>query len=171
MKNFTNKLARTLKTIEGTVIAGIDTTTSVKLTGGKKNPMQGKIEKVSIGQNIMLFVNGKGSSYETMVKKRLAEEGKDPETFKLSKRTWGERIPLTPLVLHKGNLYLETIFLKKPKNISYLLDGKPIDKNEIKGLPAPKNEGLQANLRNKVIIRTFKLESIKKFKCGSLSVL
>jgi len=170
MKKFQTELVRNLKKLTGCAIASIDTLTDIKLIGGKKNPMQGKVQKVSRRANIFLFVNGRSNSYQNMVKKRLAQEGKNPENFKLGKRAWGERIPNTPFVLHKGQVYLETIFVQKPKKVSYLQDGIAIDKADIIGFPV-KKEGKQGGLNNKVQIRTFKLESITRFQCGDLSVI
>lgn len=162
-------LLSNLKKIETCAIATIDTKTPVKLTGGKKNLHQGRIEKVTVGGNIMVFGNKKSNAYENMVKRRLAKEGKNPETFKLGKRAWGERVPESCLVVHKGKTYMETIYLKPPKQTLYLLDGKPIEKTEIQGLPKAK-PGEQGGLSDKVQIRTYNLENITKFKCGELSI-
>jgi len=163
------KLMAALKQLNGCAIASINSKTEVKLTGGKKNPMQGKIEKVMEGGNIMLFCNMNNNSYNDMVKRRLESEGKDPESFCLGKRVWGERVPQTPFVLHNGQVYMEAIFLKSPKKVSYLYNGEPIEKNQIEGLPV-KEEGEQGGLENKVIIRTYKLDSVTRLKMGELSV-
>lgn len=166
----TTKLMANLKKLNGTAIASIDSKTPVKLKGGKKNLMQGRIEKVSKNSNIMLFCNMNNNSYDTMVKKRLKKEGKNPESFKISPRPWGKRVPQTPLVIHGEKTYVEAIFLSAPKNVEYLLDGKAIDKNLIEGLPVEKDNGAQSGLSDKVIIRTFNLDNITAFRCGELSV-
>lgn len=162
-------LLAALKQLNNCSIATIDSTTEVKLKGGKSNPQLGRVTKKMEGGNIMFFCNMNSNSYQNMVKKRLAEEGKDPETFQLGKRVWGERVPSTPFVLHKGELYVEAIFLKSPKVVKYFLDGKEIDKKDVIGLE-DKEEGKQGGLDNKVIIRTYKLSSIDKVKMGALSV-
>lgn len=143
--------------IQGTDFVGIDTETEVKLTGGKKNPMQGRVTKVTKGSNVMVFQNGGG--YGAMVQRRLEQEGKDPASFELSERRWGTRVQGGPFVEHKGSLYLEVIFLKAGE-VSYLLDGQPIAKEDIEGLPASRGEAEQGGLENKVVIRTFKVDSI-----------
>ncbi len=158
-----------LKQLNGVAMASIDSVTEVKLTGGKKNPQKDRVTKVLKHGSIMFACNMNNNSYNDMVKRRLVKEGKDPESFRLGKRVWGERVPNTPFVLHKGQVYVEAIFMAAPKDISYLLDGKPIDKNQINGLPK-KSEGKQGGLDNKVSIRTYKLGSITKLRMGALSV-
>ena len=144
--------------LEGGTFVGMDTATPVTLKGGKKNPQQGRVTKVMQGAQVMSFSNTNGSAYDKMVKRRLAAEGKDPESFKLSPRAWGERMAGTPFVEHKGEHYLEVIFLRAG-TVQYQLDGQPVDIAEIQGLP-DKREGEQGGLEHKVVIRTFKLENV-----------
>ena len=169
MEKKSAQILAALKQLNGTAIASIDTETPVKLTGGKKNPMQGRITKKVSGSNIMFFCNLNSNGYENMVNRRLAEEGKD--SFQLSPRTWGERVPSTPFVTHKGKVYIETIFLRAPKNIEYFCDGVTIEPENIPGLPVKKSEGTQGNLDRKVIIRTYDINNIKSLRMGELSVL
>lgn len=149
--------------VEGASFASIDTVTDVKLKGGQKNPMQGEIRKVTIGSNVMLFSNKKTSGYDSMVRRRLEQEGKDPNSFELGKRAWGVRREDVPLVDHNGEVYLEVIFLKSGE-VHYERNGRPIDKSMIEGLPDDRSEAEQGGLSdsNKVIIRTLKLGSIKR---------
>jgi len=145
----------------------LDTITEVKLTGGKKNPMQGRVTKKTVDNSVTSFQNN-SNNYENLVKNRLIEEGKDPESFKVSERTWGNRVPNLPIIEHykDGTVknYLEVIFLKAGKS-EYYLDGEYIDKNKIEGLPVVKeNPESQGNLDNKVVIRTFGLDSILSLK-------
>ena len=144
--------------INGASFIGIDTLTDVKLTGGKKNPMQGGVQKAVIGSSVMVFSNTNSNGYENMVERRLIAEGKDPQSFSLQPRVWGTRIENTPLIVHNDEYYLEVIFLKAGET-SYFFNGKPIKKDLIEGLPE-KAEGEQGGLDNKVIIRTYKVASI-----------
>jgi hypothetical protein len=168
MEKKSKAILAALKTLNGTAIAAIDTFTPVKLTGGKKNEMQGRIYKKVSGSNIMFFCNLNSNGYENMVNRRLAAEGKEP--FILSPRVWGERVTGTPFVSHKGQLYVEAIFLKAPTKIEYFYNDQPIDKDKIIGLPE-KQEGDQGGLDNKVIIRTYHLENITSLKMGEMSVI
>lgn len=148
-----------LADVNGNTIISIDTVTIPTLTGGKSNPMQGKIRKVMIGGNVMVFTNKNSNGYENMVQRRLAQEGKDPESFELGERSWGERIKGTPFVEHKGQMYLEVIFLRPGKS-HYEHGVRPIDARDIIGLKEAGETGDQGGLVNKVIIRTFKADSI-----------
>ena len=107
----------------------------------------------------MVFTNKKSSGYENMVNRRLAAEGKDPSTFAVGPRIWGTRIEGTPFIEHKGEQYLEVIFLR-PGKTHYVHGVRPIDKANIIGLPEA-TAGEQGGLANKVIIRTFSVSSIK----------
>lgn len=144
--------------LKGGTFVGMDTETPVALKGGKKNPQQGRVTKVMQGAQVMSFSNTNGSAYDAMVRRRLAEEGKDPETFELGARAWGERITGTPFVEHKGEHYLEVIFMKAGA-VQYQLDGVAVDAAAIEGLP-DRQEGAQGGLERKVVIRTFKLENV-----------
>lgn len=146
--------------VNGATFITIDTETNVKLKGGKKNIQQGRVTKRVTGSNVMVFQNKKTNGYDSMVKRRLEKEGKDPTSFELSPRTWGTRLQGVPFVEHNGKYYLEVIFLHSG-DVEYLLDGQPIDPDKIDGLPPRGPEGKQGGLEDKVIIRTYSVESIK----------
>ena len=148
--------------INGASFVGIDTHVDVPLLGGKKNPMQGRVTKRMTGATVMSFQNKNFSAYEAMVHRRLEAEGKNPAAFVLSERAWGTRVPNMPIVEHKGNYYLEVIFLK-PGKVEYLLDGNHIEPADIQGLKDA-TAGEQGGLENKVIIRTFAAESITELR-------
>ena len=164
----TFKLTNILDNVNGASFISMDTTTTPTLLGGKSNPMKGRVRKYNKGASIMVFQNKKTNAYDNMVKRRLLAEGKDPDLFKLSPRAWGTRLQGTPLVEHKGALYLEVIFLASGQT-SYTLDGQPIDKADIQGLNDKPVEGKQGSLEDKVIIRTFKLDSITRLSIGEHS--
>lgn len=144
--------------IGGAKFIGIDTLTPVKLTGGRKNPFQDRVTKASTGNSVQVFTNKKSNAYLNMVKRRLEKEGKDPDSFTLSPRKWGERIVGTPFVMHNEELYLEVIFLRSGQS-TLLVDGLPYN-NDIPGLPVEREPTGQAGLEDQVIIRTFKASSI-----------
>jgi len=155
-----------LQSVNGASFISMDTTTIPLLKGGKKNPMKDRVRKHNKRANIMVFQNNAGTNgYDNMVKRRLIKEGRNPESFELSPRKWGKRWTGTPIVEHKGELYLEVIYLTSGKS-SYTLEGQPIAKDDIEGLNDSKPEGEQGGLYNKVIIRTFKLSSIDRLAIG-----
>lgn len=144
--------------VNGATFVGISTITEPKLLGGKKNPFQGRVRKIMSGASVMVFQNKTKNGYFEMVKRRLEQEGKAPESFELSPRSWGTRLDNMPFVEHKGEYYLEVIFLKSG-DVHYEVDGIITLKDQIEGL-TDKEEAEQGGLEDKVIIRTFKLSSI-----------
>jgi len=144
--------------INGATFITIDTVTPVKLTGGKSNPLQGRVSKMVTGSNVMVFQNKTTNGYDNMVKRRLEKEGKDPGSFVIGPRQWGEREDNTPFVTHNGKEYLEVIFMSAG-DVQYFVDGQPYV-GEIQGLPVS-TEGHQGGLDNKVIIRTYTVENIQ----------
>lgn len=163
MKFETAKAA--LENMTGGTFVGMDTETEVTLTGGKKNPQQGRVTKVMTGATVMCFSNTRGSAYDAMVKRRLAAEGKDPDSFELGPRAWGQRIPGTAFVEHKGAHYLEVIFMRAGA-VQYRLDGVPVDEAAIEGLPQKRDSTGQGGLENQVAIRTFGLDSITALRAN-----
>lgn len=155
-------LIQAVAAINGATFVGMDTHTDVPLKGGRKNPMQGRVTKRMLGATVMSFQNKNFSAYEAMVKRRLVAENKPPEDFKLGERAWGVRVPNMPIVEHfkdgDTKYYLEVIAINSGAVVHYL-DGAPIKKEDIIGLPE-RQEGEQGGLENKVIIRTFAAESI-----------
>lgn len=153
--------------VSGSSFVGIDTETEVKLKGGKSNPHLGRVKKIVTGSSVMVFQNKRINGYEAMVQRRLVAEGKNPASFELQPRKWGQRIEDSPFVEHvkdgETHYYLEVIFLKAG-DVHYELDGKPIAKDDIIGMPEDKPAGGQGGLDDKVIIRSYKLSSIRKVR-------
>ena len=160
------QLVAAFQNVSGSSFVGIDTLTEPKLTGGKKNPHQGRITKRMIGAQVMVFQNKNINGYEAMVQRRLEAEGKDPASFVLGQRAWGTRVPNLPIVEHTKDgatqYYVEVIFLK-PGAVEYRLDGAPIAKKDIIGLEE-REEGEQGGLDNKVHIRSFKADSVTEVR-------
>jgi hypothetical protein len=162
------QLVAAIQNVNGASFIGLDTLTEVKLTGGKKNPQQGRVTKRMVGASVMVFTNKNTNGYEAMVQRRLLAEGKMPWDFIVGERAWGTRIPDMPIVEHfkdgATKYYLEVIFLN-PGAVEYLLDGMHIKAADIEGLPQHKdNADSQGGLDNKVIIRTFAADSITELR-------
>lgn len=149
--------------IEGESTATIETITEVKLKGGKKNPFQGRVQKRTVNAKVLLNNGSPESSYANKVKEQMVSEGKDPDTFVLKPRAWGERIGNTPFIEHKGKQYIECIFISGGDSV-YLVDGTETPKDEIEGLePTDKTpaETSQGGIEKKIVLRTFSLDSIQ----------
>lgn len=160
------QLIAAFSNVSGSSFVGIDTLTEVKLLGGKGNAHQGRVTKRMVGAQVMVFQNKNINGYESMIARRLAQEGKDPASFVLGVRAWGVRVPNMPIVQHEKDgqvkYYLEVIFLK-PGTVEYRLDGVPIAQADIVGLPAA-GEGEQGGLDNKVVIRSFAADSVTEVR-------
>ena len=148
-----------LTKVNGATFISINTSVEPRMLGGKKNPFKGRVRKIVEGSNVMVFQNKTTNAYKNMVERRLTKEGKDPASFKLSPRTWGERVPNTCFVKHKDKLYVEVIFLSKGKK-HYTLDDEEATPVNLWRLNEGGEEGKQGGLNNKVIIRTFHIENI-----------
>lgn len=165
-----NDIKPEIDKVKGTTFVSVDTITEVKLTGGKSNPLQGRVQKLTRGANVMVFNSTEQNGYENMIKRRMLEEGKDPSTFTLGKRAWGQRIDQSPFIDHNGKKYIECIFIS-PGKTSYLVDGVETDKDEIQGIPENKeNPDSQGGIENKVVIRTFALDSVQAMRINGVEI-
>jgi hypothetical protein len=166
-------LAVMLATFRGNSIISFDTTVGVPLKGGKKNPMQGRVIKITLGNLGQIFQNKKESAYVSMVKRKLIKEEKLPTDYEPQPRKWGEHVPNLPLIVHTKDdkifHYLEVIFLESGIS-TYFLDGVEIAKDKIEGLEAPTiRDDAQGGLENLVILRTFGLDSIDTIRYAKKS--
>ncbi len=145
------------------------------------NPHFERISKTNSGNTVVI-----GANYETMVKKHLAEQRieeqkvadelmeagqtnaakaiednmADPNDFVVGERKWGTYIEGTPLIEHKGEIYLNVIYLKAGESV-YREGGKLIEEADVMGLNKPKpSADSQGGANKKVPFRTFKLDSI-----------
>lgn len=106
---------------------------------------------------------GDSLNYKSVVNRRLEKAG-ETTVDEVHPRKWGERIPNTPFVLHKGQLYLETLILGV-SNTQYFFDGKEVQKSDIADFLAEKTSSDTYNLgNNQPVWRDYKLSSIKEIK-------
>ena len=184
----------------GATFAGLDKVTELKVNKTIPNPdyVEGssepkripnphfdRISKTEQGASVVI-----GADYQTMVKKRLAEQqveelkhadqlresGKhnmadaieenaaDPLDFTVGERKWGTRIDGTPLIEHKGEFYIDVIYLKNGESV-YRDGGRVIDEDDIQGYTKPKaSTASQGGVDKKVIFRTVKLDSLVELR-------
>lgn len=161
-------LKAALNGFKGTTFAGITTLTNVKMMGGKKNLFQGRVQKL-VKSGITLFDSAKG--YENRVNKQLVQEGKEPN-FCVGDLAWGERVGDSPIITHNDKFYLQSVFLNKPSEVIYILDGEMVvDKevlNFIKSTEISSNGGNQGGLAEKVNVRTFSFDSVLILKMNGI---
>lgn len=166
--NNSDRIISACKAIRGVTFANVDTLTEVKLSGGKSNPHLGKVFKLSKGIPVILAKtpNEQGSpAYEMAVNRRLKEEGKEASFVSQGLAAHYEPVEF-PVIRHidKGTMYLMATYTGKAREVSYLLDGQPIAKEDIIGYPKPSAKTGQGGLENQVQIRTPKLESIVELR-------
>lgn len=184
----------------GATFAGLDKVTEVKTNKTIPNPdyVEGssepkrianpdfdRISKTEVGASVVI-----GADYQTMVKKRLAEQqveelkhadelreaGKNnmadaieenaasPLDFVVGERKWGTRIDGTPLIEHKGEIYIDVIYLKSGESV-FRNGGKVVEEDDIQGYTKSKpSAASQGGVDNKVIFRTVKLDSIVELR-------
>lgn len=156
-------------------VAFIDTLTNVTLKGGRKNPYQGRVQKSMKNAQILLCASNKHENgYENNVRNRLISEGKNPDNFALQPRKWGTRMEDMPVVVHTKDgvvkHYLEVIF-ESGGVVEYHLDGVVVDPTTIEGFEVNSSEPSdgQGGLQNKVIIRTFDMDSVVELRINNVS--
>lgn len=122
-----------------------------------------------------------GFRYENSVNRQRDREGTDPN-FVAQRRKWGKHVPGTPLVEHKGGVYLETK-VERELEQRYEVDGVPVSAEEIEALVNRRSaraipataDPLQdfardlttiQGVKRPVILRDFALESIIQLRMG-----
>lgn len=143
--------------VKGCTFIGFDTETTVKLTGGKKNSLQGKVTKRTFGLTGMVFSDKESSGYENKVNRELAKLG-ITDTFKAGSSRWGTHILGTPFVEHKDNMYLQVILTGSSKETKYYVEGIETSIDEIEGLPK------QRPSKNNVNCKRYNINNIKKLR-------
>lgn len=104
-------------------------------------------------------------NYEKAVNRQQSREGGDA-TFEAKPRKWGQRIKGTPLVEHKGHLYLE-IKIERVLSTEYFVR-RPVDgafqtvtKNEISQYLKPsRSSAANQGVSKEIILRDYKLENV-----------
>lgn len=121
----------------------------------KENPYYGRVQKHKI-VNIRL-----NEDYQKAVNEQRRNEGVIGE-FKTAHRAWGTHIQDTPLVEHKGEIYLHCIILNDGPS-TLLLDGVPAQPEDVAAintyLPTSKGSKRQ-EVVDKIEVRDIKLSSI-----------
>ena len=152
----------------------IDMRTEQKLSGGKSNPMQGRVFKETLHLPIELALPGVAGGYAERLKDQAMSDGLDPSAYQPKERVWGTRIDNSPLIEHKDEHYLE-FFVVGSGIVSYVFDENntrraedfvSIEKDKIEGLPAPRDVGshTQDGLTKKVDVRCVKLANITRIR-------
>jgi hypothetical protein len=145
-------LENVLAEVSGCTFASLDAVTTVS---------PGITHEV-IGKRVILFTNKKSSGYDNMVRRRLIEAGKDPDSFSLGDLPWGTRVPNSPLIEHKGKgkVYLQVIELAEGIS-KYFMLGKEANPHDL-GIKRKDhyNQGLPPS--SQVQVRCYAIENITR---------
>jgi len=153
-------LAKVLRSVKGAKPVTITT----KTDPGKSKAHKGKCHKLS-------RVNGMVNwHYENSVNRQREREGLEQD-FQVQPRKWGMRIAGTPLVEHKGNLYLE-MKVEKVLDTSYMLaDGTPCKREAVEQHLRPHRSPTNQGVTKSVILRDYRLDSITTLKMGGVQYI
>lgn len=155
--------------VKGTCFVGMDTETEVSRLKRDEAVQPGKVTKQTTGSVVMVFVQEDHTAYSAQVKRRMAAEGLDPDSWEGGPLPYGEWMGSSMFISHTpkntGKLthYVRTHFVRAGTS-EYFLDGKPISKADIVDTSAPKKPGKQGGQDDKVIPRNYKLDSIRKIR-------
>jgi len=147
-----SELASLLRGIRGATFATLVTKTDARLkkTG---NPF-GPVDKVS-RVNVTL-----GFQYENSVNRQRVREESEPD-FKAAPRQWGERIPGTVLVEHKGKLYLETKVERALGHRFMDSSGTEIPSAKVERFLPARRPSTRQETEKEILVRDYRLDSIQ----------
>ena len=130
------------------------------------NPWLGRVTKAA-RINVVL-----GGDYRSMVDNRRLKEAAPQtledlaliEAFEPMPRAWGVRRGRSPLVDHKGKVYVEAAVLRVYES-GLLIDGEPASDDDAADvrqyLPHPKEEGARQEVERPVILRDYAMASLR----------
>lgn len=148
-----HQIQRVLSGFKGCTFASLDAETK-----------EGGLIRRVTNERVMLFTNTNSSGYENLVKRRLAQEGKNPDLFVSGDLAWGERLADSPIISHRGFYYLQTILMAEGE-VTYLTPTGGVVPTEIAlgMLRRPKNnQGLSD--AKAVVIHCYALENLKSIR-------
>jgi len=170
----TAELTNNLCSMDKTVLATVRTVTVPEMRK-TNNPFYGKVVKVqdlsaSVGSwNYQRAVNNRRQ--KEWQKALLSDETTpQPAEFVSEARKWGTRVPNTPFVEHKGQLYVELSVHKCLRQV-YLDDqGNPVSKELLEPYLQKSQDGGRQDLDNPVILRDVKVCNIVSVTYGGDTV-
>jgi hypothetical protein len=165
-----NQLAEMVRGFDSAVIASFTAHTIPKMVvkdrqTGLPNPYLNKVVKVSRINGII-----GDFSFNNVVTNQLVREAIDVEKvepYVAAPRSWGNHVPDSGLVEHKGVLYLR-ITLPKTLMSQYRIDGVPATDFEKKAIESylPVRKPTDHGTEKEIQYRDYTLKNIKELRCG-----
>lgn len=166
-------LAEFLRDRKGSEFVTIVSTTRPKVLKkdretGEPNPF-GEIVKVSRANGIL------GFRYENSVNNQREREGGERD-FVAEPRSWGQHVKradggLSPLVEHKGRVYLEIKVERSLGSTYYDASGTERTYAELRGILPKAKESSRQEVENPVILRDYALANIREIAIGGEEIL
>lgn len=153
-----DQLMNLLNRVHGCTFASMDSVTS---------PSSG-ITKVTKGEQVILFSNTADSGYESMIRRRLKEFGRDPNTFVVSDLPWGTRVENLPIIAHKGRFYLQAVRLY-PGEVKTFIGSREVSNDLLDKSAFKWNQQLPKE--KQVEVRTYALDNITRMRLLKEEVL
>ena len=127
----------------------------VKVTGGKKNPYQGRVTKVVRELPVHLTRN------EEVYQNARREAGQEDFSVGQGERQgWGTRGE-DGLIYNNGMVYVQYIGKGKGLKTEYYVDNRVVDPSEIQGLP---DSTTKTDISTGVVVRRLNIASIIEIK-------
>lgn len=129
---------------------------------GERNPYLGRTVKQSRvnGMICWTYAVSVNNQRQREANPQTVEEAHAVPVFIPEPRKWGERVPNTPLVNHKGKVYLE-LKVERVLETCYLIDGQTADPEVLRPFLKTKQEGRRQEVAKPVVLRDYALENIK----------
>jgi len=111
-----------------------------------------------------------GAIYENAIARQAEKDGVAPHESK--PLPWGTMSADRFFIHHKGEDYLRLIVTRSLESpVYFLADGTIINKEDIAPfLPAPSESSTQENLTKKIVVRTYKMSSLRQVRLGKESL-
>ena len=151
-----DELKTKLMDVKGATAVSVVTVTVPQMNkkhNGEANPFYGRVQKRTY-RSCMI-----GFRYQNSVNNQREREDKDAD-FISEPRKWGEHVPGTPLIEHKGKYYLECKVERVIDN-HYLLDGEPADDEVVEPYLAQRKSSSRQGVDKTVILIDVSLENIE----------
>lgn len=145
----TANLTAILQAVKGAKIATIITETTPDLKK-RNNPFDNVMKRTTM--NVLFNFN-----YRKALDKALVAAGEAPSNRPAGKRAWGEKVPNSPFIMHKGHMYLEVKNNGRASKVEWFVDGEAIASAQIE-------PWLPAKQKQEVPMCDVRIENIKELR-------
>lgn len=153
---------------KGARFASIVATTDARVKkGGNDGSVNPNFKDTVKTSKALVILN---HNYTNSVNNQRGREGTD-EDFVAEPRRWGERIPGTSFVEHKGTLYLE-VKVEKSLGYEYFVGstGEHLSKDEVHNFITARKESGRQQVDNPVILRDYKVDNLQYVTMNGVTV-